>query len=68
MIPLKNLNPLNSFPGVTVALIIVNFLVFFFQLSLDQHTAELFILHYGVVPRQLQFALAGSMASPSLMR
>ena len=59
MIPLKNLNPLNSFPGVTVALIIVNFLVFFCQLSLDQHAADLFILHYGVVPRQLQFALAG---------
>ncbi len=59
MIPLKNLNPRRSFPAVTVLLIVVNFIVFFFQLSLDPHAAQQFVMHYGAVPRTMQLALQG---------
>lgn len=59
MIPLKNLNPRTSFPAVTVALIVVNCLVFFFQLSLSPAAADHFVMKYGVVPQTLQWALTG---------
>ncbi|MFZ0635232.1 MAG: rhomboid family intramembrane serine protease [Candidatus Acidiferrales bacterium] len=59
MIPLKNLNPRRSFPVVTVSIIIVNALVFFFQLSLSPRALNHFIMMYGAVPRTLQLALAG---------
>jgi len=59
MIPLKNLNPRRSFPVVTVALIVVNFLVFFYQLSLAPRAADHFVMTYGVVPQTLQWALTG---------
>jgi len=59
MIPLKNLNPRNSFPVMTVALIIVNSLVFFYQLTLSPAAAEHFIMLYGTVPRRMELALAG---------
>ena len=59
MIPLKNLNLRSTFPTVTLSLILVNVLVFFYQLSLGTHGGEQFILTYGEVPRKLQLALSG---------
>jgi len=60
MFPLKNLNPRYTFPSATVLLIVVNVLVFLFQLSLGPHGNEHLILAFGVVPAKLQWALAGT--------
>lgn len=49
MIPLRDTIPSNSFPFVTLALIVVNTLVYFHEQSLGP-AAERFVLHYGFVP------------------
>jgi Rhomboid family len=59
MIPLKDTTPRNSFPFITVLLIVVNFVVFFHQISLPHHAADAFIRLYGLVPSRIQLALAG---------
>lgn len=59
MIPLKDTTPRNSFPFITVLLIIVNFVVFFHQISLPPHADDAFIRLYGLVPSRIQLALAG---------
>ncbi|HEV2616478.1 MAG TPA: rhomboid family intramembrane serine protease [Candidatus Acidoferrales bacterium] len=60
MIPLKNLRPRTHFPAVTLALIIVNFIVFFYQLTLDPRALQSFILTYSMIPARAQLALAHS--------
>ena len=60
MIPLKNLRPTNQFPAVTLAIIVANFIVFFYQLSLSPRALNAFIMTYSVVPARVQMALAGS--------
>ncbi|MGA7919435.1 MAG: rhomboid family intramembrane serine protease [Candidatus Acidiferrales bacterium] len=60
MIPLKDLTPRRSFPTVTLLLIIVNVIVFSYQVSLPEHAAERFVMRYAVVPAKIQMALAGS--------
>ncbi len=49
MIPLKDTIPARSYPIVTVSLIVVNVLVFIFELSLGERLSEFFDL-FGVVP------------------
>ena len=49
MIPLRDTIPSNSFPLVTLALIVVNTLIYFHEQSLGP-AAEQFVLHYGFVP------------------
>jgi len=60
MIPLKNLRPRIHFPTITVALIAANFLVFFYQLTLDPRSLQSFIMTYSMVPARAQLALAHS--------
>jgi membrane associated rhomboid family serine protease len=60
MIPLKNLRPRSHPPTVTLALIIANFLVFFYQLSLSPRGLQAFITTYSLVPSRVQMVLAGS--------
>jgi rhomboid family protein len=60
MIPLKNLRPRVRFPAITLALIIANFLVFFYQISLPPRGLESFIFTYSLIPARIQLALAGS--------
>jgi membrane associated rhomboid family serine protease len=60
MIPLKSLLPRYSFPIVTVALIVINFIVFFHQLALSPRAADAFIATYALVPSKISFALAGN--------
>jgi membrane associated rhomboid family serine protease len=60
MIPLKNLRPRTHFPTATVALIVINFVVFFYQLTLDPRALQSFILTYSMVPARAQLALAHS--------
>ena len=59
MIPLKDTTPRNSFPIMTVLLIVANFVVFIHQISLPPHAADTFIRFYGLVPSRIQLALAG---------
>ncbi|MBM4255455.1 MAG: rhomboid family intramembrane serine protease [Deltaproteobacteria bacterium] len=49
MIPLRDTIPSSSFPVVTIGLIILNTLIFFYQISLGPRE-EQFVLHYGFVP------------------
>ena len=60
MIPLKNLRPRTHFPAITLALIIVNFIIFFYQLTLDPRALQSFILTYSMIPARAQLALAHS--------
>ncbi|MGH9730766.1 MAG: rhomboid family intramembrane serine protease [Candidatus Acidiferrales bacterium] len=60
MIPLKNLRPRVHFPTVTLALIVINFIVFFYQLTLDPRALQSFIMTYSMVPARAQLALAHS--------
>ncbi len=59
MIPLKDNAPRYSTPFVTVGLIIVNVLLFFYQLSLDPYTLNEFIARYGVVPLRFAYWVTG---------
>lgn len=49
MIPLKDDNPTNTYPFVTVGLITINTLAFIYELSLGQHL-EHFLNRYGAIP------------------
>jgi membrane associated rhomboid family serine protease len=59
MFPLKNLSPRLTFPVMTLLLIIVNVLIFIFQVSLPDRAAEAFINLYGMVPARVSLAIAG---------
>ena len=43
-------DPTKAFPIITVGLIVVNFLVFFYELALPEAQAETFINQYALVP------------------
>ena len=60
MIPLKDLTARRSTPFVTLTIIAANVLVFFYQLSLGRRPAEAFVMTYGLVPANIQYALAGA--------
>src|SRR4030065_874689 len=49
MIPLKDDNPTNTYPFVTLGLITINTLAFIYELSLGQHL-EHFLNRYGAIP------------------
>lgn len=50
MIPLKDDNPTNTLPVVTIGLIVVNALVYIFQLSLPQRSEFFFFHRFGAIP------------------
>jgi membrane associated rhomboid family serine protease len=52
MIPLGDENPTRIFPIITISLIALNSLVFFYQLSLGRYE-EAFILKYGAIPWEI---------------
>lgn len=52
LLPLKDLNPTERFPIVTVALIAANVLVFLYELSLGPHV-QTFIASWGAVPYEI---------------
>ena len=49
-IPLRDTQPSYSKPFVTMIIIVINVLVFLFQLSLDEYSLNAFIATYGLVP------------------
>ncbi|WP_044349657.1 rhomboid family intramembrane serine protease [Dethiosulfatarculus sandiegensis] len=53
MIPIKDDNPVGRIPVVTVVLIVLNVLVFIFQLFMPPKVELIFAHHYGVVPAWL---------------
>jgi membrane associated rhomboid family serine protease len=64
MIPLRDTIPSSSYPLVTVGLIAVNVLAFFYELSLGREL-QLFITQYGAVP--LRFVMAGRLEESSIV-
>lgn len=54
MIPLKDINRSQTVPFVTVVLIILNGLVFFYELTLGQRSLTRFFFAFGVVPSFFQ--------------
>jgi membrane associated rhomboid family serine protease len=59
MIPLKDMSLRRSVPAVTILLIVINVVVFFYQIGLSPRAADRFINTYGLVPAKIQMALAG---------
>jgi membrane associated rhomboid family serine protease len=59
MIPLKSMMARRSVPAVTILLIVVNVLVFCYQLSLSNAANDAFIRTFGLVPLKMQLALSG---------
>lgn len=53
MIPLKDENPTQTFPFVTISLIVINILVFIYEYTLSQETLRLTIERFGIVPYYL---------------
>jgi membrane associated rhomboid family serine protease len=55
MIPLRDVIPSRTTPGVTITLIVINVLVFLFQLSLTERGQDAFISAFGLVPAYFSF-------------
>jgi membrane associated rhomboid family serine protease len=55
MIPLRDVIPSRTTPGVTITLIVVNVLVFLFQMSLTGRGQDAFIHAFGLVPAYFSF-------------
>ena len=55
MIPLRDTQPSYSTPFVTVGIIVVNVMVFLYQVSLDPYELNHFIAHYAIVPDRFQY-------------
>src|ERR1039457_4453836 len=55
MFPLRTTQPSYSKPVVTVLLIVINILVFLFEVSLEPFARNEFIATYGLVPDQFSF-------------
>jgi membrane associated rhomboid family serine protease len=55
MFPLRDTQPSYSRPAVTILLIVVNLLVFLFELTLDPYSRNDFIAAYGLVPAHFSF-------------
>lgn len=53
MIPLKDDNPTETAPVITIGIIVLNCLIFIYQLSLTPEGLEEFLYRYGAVPVRL---------------
>jgi membrane associated rhomboid family serine protease len=53
LIPLRDYNPRHSFPVVTLVLVVVNALVFFWQSTLDERAVRELVLSAGAIPREI---------------
>ncbi len=54
MIPIKDRNPSGTFPYVTIGIIVINVLIFLYELSLGPGLGK-FIMKYGVVPLKVSY-------------
>ena len=55
MIPLRDVIPSRTRPGVTVTLIVINVAIYLFQVGLSDRAQELFLYAFGVVPAYFTF-------------
>jgi membrane associated rhomboid family serine protease len=63
MIPLRDRNPTATVPVVNFLIIGINLAVFVYELSLGDEVEWLF-MHFGVIPRDIVFALGGTPIDP----
>ena len=61
MIPIRDVIPSRTAPGITVTIIVANVLAFLFMASLAPRAAEAFVYFYGLVPAE--FSLANVLTS-----
>jgi rhomboid family protein len=54
MIPLRDVIPSRTTPYVTITIIVLNAIAWFFELSLPDDTRQVFLTAYGVVPAHFQ--------------
>jgi membrane associated rhomboid family serine protease len=64
MIPLKDDNPTQTFPLVTIIIIIINILVYVYQLTLSTEGLETFLFRYGAIPGRLLHPFFQESSSP----
>jgi len=53
VIPIKDDNPTRTVPFITITLIIINAIIFIYQLTLSENLSILFTKSYGVVPFEI---------------
>ncbi len=53
MFPLRDDNPTGSIPAITIALIVINTLVFLYQVSLGPQDGQAFVFQFGAIPAVL---------------
>ena len=63
MLPIGDVNPRRRFPVVTVTIIIINFLVFLYQILLSDPALERFVLSAGMVPSRGKSSIAAEAAT-----
>ena len=68
-LPLKDENPTYNKPIVTVSLIVINTLVYFYSASLGSRGFQIFIYKYGLIPVELltQVELTPDFSTPILL-
>ena len=66
MFPLRDTIPSNKFPFITVSIIIINLVIFFYELSVGKNL-EIFIQNFGVIPAKFTtFGEKGVMINPTI--
>lgn len=58
-IPLKDLNPRRTYPVVNILLILINVIVFLYQVTLTQHQSDAFLMANATVPARIGAFLNG---------
>jgi membrane associated rhomboid family serine protease len=58
MIPLRDVIPSRTFPGVTIAIIVLNALGFLYEIGLTDPELKQFVVTWGVVPAQFNLVSA----------
>lgn len=53
MIPIKDINPTERFPLVTILLILINSIVFIYQLLLGPQSEKMFVASFSLIPARL---------------
>jgi len=67
MIPLKDDIPTQSFPLVTIALVVINVLVYVYQLTLSSEALETFLFRFGAIPVRLTHPFARDLPLPQTL-
>ncbi|MCP4364058.1 MAG: rhomboid family intramembrane serine protease, partial [Planctomycetes bacterium] len=67
MIPFKDDNPTERFPYVTMALIIINGMVFIREITLGEAVNDV-IFYYGVVPLEVLFYFSNPSLDPGTIK